>query len=486
MSYWRTSFYFIAILLLFQFTSCEKEDIHKNQPQLRFISEEYNPFNYTENSEVTGLAPELLREVCRQLQIECNIEFLPWEQGYNEALQTDNAVLFSTTLNSTRRDLFKWAGPFASLDWIFYAASVNPVPLGTLEDAKDAGKIGVIADYAMTEFLEEQGFTNLVPCSDLADAFTKLLNGEIDLFPSDKFTTEQALKAMGESVYSVIPQLTIKTELLYFAFNKSITDAVVSDFQDAINECKKNGVLKQLTQEFLHTSDYPDIFQIYTESYPPLTFRNEKGEITGYGTDIVKEIMQRNNGYDPIRLSSWSNGYQLALNNPNFCLYTMDRTEIREDLFQWVGPIGTNATWIFTRAGSGITLTSLEDAKKLASIGTVESWFSTQYLEEQGFTNLVPDEDPGILTKKLLNGQIEAFVCSELTFPTILTEMEHTYEDVTPAFELMSSDFYIAFSKNTPGSVVAKWQETLEAMKSDGTYTAIELKWFPKLIILEN
>jgi ABC-type amino acid transport substrate-binding protein len=486
MSYWRTLFYFIALFLVFPFVSCEKEEINRNQPRLRFITEEYNPFNYTDNARITGLAPELLREICSLLEIESTMEVLPWEEGFNETLKTENAVLFTTTLNSTRKDLFKWAGPFASLDWIFYAASTRPVSLKTLEEAKEVGTIGVVPDYAMTEYLEAEGFTNLVYCTDIADAFTQLLNGAIDLFPSDQYTLEQALTSLGESVYSVIPQLTIKTELLYFAFNKSIADAVVSDFQEALNECKKNGVLKQLTQNFLHTSDYPDIFQIYTESYPPLTFMNEKGEISGYGSDIVREIMKRLNWFYPIRLSSWSNGYQLALNNPNFCLFTMDRTAIRENLFQWVGPIGTNTTRIYTRAGSGISVVSLEDAKNLATIGTVESWFSTQYLEEQGFTNLISEDDPVLLTEKLMNGQLEAFVCSELTFPDILAQLNHSYEEVTPVYELMSSDFYVAFSNSTPGSVIADWQEALMAMKNDGTYHAIGLKWFPKLIILEN
>jgi len=284
---------------------------------------------------------------------------------------------------------------------------------------------------------------------------------------------------LGKSPYAVVSLLTAKTDLLYFAFNKNVPDELVADFQGAIDLCKQNGTLKALTQRYLHTTDYPDILQIYTEPYPPLTFRGENGEITGYGTDIVTEIMKRSNECYDIHLSSWSNGYQLALNNPNFCLFTMDKTALRENLFQWVGPIGTNTTWIYVKAGSEIKINSLEDAKKLSSIGAVNSWFSTQYLEGQGFTNLVADSDPVVLATKLLNGEVDAFVCSDVTFPSILKQAGSDYSAVTPVFSVMSSDYYIAFSSTTSSAIVSQWQSALDAIKLDGTYEAIHQKWLP-------
>jgi ABC-type amino acid transport substrate-binding protein len=173
-------FLFISVLLLV--TSCKKEDEKWNKTQLKFISEEYKPFNFSDNSNASGLAPDLLKYVCSQLNMGCKIEFMPWTDGCNEVLNTDNTVLFTTVLNSVRKDKFKWAGPFASLDWNFYAAKRNSNSLSSLDDAKTVGKIGVIAKYATEEFLVQEGFTNLVYCNDVPDAFTKLLNGEIDLF----------------------------------------------------------------------------------------------------------------------------------------------------------------------------------------------------------------------------------------------------------------------------------------------------------------
>lgn len=470
------TYLFVVTGVLFQ--SCDKNDPDPSA-KLRFISEEYKPFNYTEDSKPAGLAADLLKDICSQLDLEYRVEFLTWEEGYQAALDQANTVLFTTTLTSTRKDKFKWAGPIASLDWNFYAAPQRSISLNNLDDAKAAGKIGVIADYAIEEYLIEEGFTNLVYCADHMEALNKLLSGEIDLFPSDRYTTESGLESIGRSPYAVNPVLTIKTELLYFAFNKNTPDELVSAFQGAIDLCKKNGKLKELSQIYLNTSSYPDVMQVYTEPYPPLSYQNTEGDITGYGTDLVKEIMKRNKTHYDIHLSSWRNGYQMALNNPNFCLFTMDRTAIRENLFQWVGPIGTNTTWFYTKAGSGITINSLADARNLQAIGTVNSWFSTQSLQDQGFNNLVYDSDPKVLTEKLLNGQLDAFVCTDITFPDILTSLGYDYGEVDPAFALMSSDFYITFSANTSPAVVASWQAALNTLKNDGTFDAIRQKWFP-------
>ncbi|MBN1198381.1 MAG: transporter substrate-binding domain-containing protein [Bacteroidales bacterium] len=459
--------------------ACKKESKPSSYPYtFSFLTEEYEPFNYTENDVLTGLAPELLKRICGELEIPFGVTVLPWDQAYTTALNTGNAVLFSTVLNEERKDLFKWAGPIASLDWIFYSVAGSTIRISSLEEAKGIGKIGVVPDYAITQYLEGQGFTNLVYCTNHIGAFDKLLKGEIDLFPSDRLTAEAALGNLGKSIYSVAERLTIRTDLVYFAFNRNVPDNVVADFQRQIDLLKENGVMASLCRTFLNTSDFPGSFQIYTENYPPLTFRDAYGDITGFGTEVVREIMKKNGFYADITLTLWSIGYDLALINPNFCLFTMDRTEIRDTLFQWVGPLGTNTTYFYIQNGSGVVINTLDDAKNLTTVGTVSSWFSDQYLRSLGFSNLVSGSDPIEQTRKLMNGEIQAFVCTSITFPDILIEAGFGISQVTPAFALMSSDYYIAFSKNTSPSIVEDWQKALDELKNDGTYEEIYRRWF--------
>jgi len=469
----------VLMALTMLLSGCEKSTSDAYPYTFKFITENYKPFNYVENSVIKGIAPDLLKEICIRMNIPFEVEILPWSTGYSQVQSSPNSVLFSTVLNSARKDLFKWAGPIASMDWYFYSTSSFSSSLNSLEEAKKSGiKIGVIKDYSIEQYLKQEGFTNFIYCTDNIDAFNRLLKGEIDLYPSDKLTAEAALKSLNKTIYSVTPKLTIRTDLIYFAFNKQVPDEVVGDFQQTIDALKRDGTLRSLTQKYLNSLDSPGILQLYTEQYPPLTFRNTNGELTGFGTDVVNEIMKRTGQLEPIKLSNWSNGYDLALNNPNVCLFTMDRTTLRQNLFQWVGPIGTNTTWFYTKAGSGITITSIDNAKTLSSVGTVTSWFSDQHLRSLGFNNLVSNSDPKVMAKKLMDGEIAAFVCSGVTFGDILKEIGYQFSSVVPAFSLMSSDYYISFSKNTPASITTQWQNALESAKQDGTYQAIYKKWF--------
>ena len=224
----------LSLTILLFSSGCKKPLDAGYHFKFQFITENFKPLNYVENSVVTGLAPDALKEICNRLNIPFELKVLPWSEGYNLALTTDNAILFSTALNSFRKDLFKWAGPIASLDWMFYSASQNQINLNTLDDAKKQGKIGVLKDYAIEQYLIQEGFTNLVYCTDNIQAFDQLLKGEIDLFPSDKITAEAALNSLKKSFYSVTPRLSIRTDLVYFAFNKNIPDDVVADFQREI------------------------------------------------------------------------------------------------------------------------------------------------------------------------------------------------------------------------------------------------------------
>lgn len=471
---------FLSLALLIFAFGCENKTSENYDYDFQFVTEIYKPFNYLEDGNVTGYAPDLLKEICHSLDIPFQVSVMDWEAAYGMAQNTPGTVLFSTSMNAQRRDLFKWAGPIASLEWQFYALAERHVTLKILDDAKDYPAIGVLKDYTLEQFLVSQGFTNLVYCKDHTDAIQKLMQGTIDLYPCDRFTMEAGLASLGKSFYSLEEVLPIKTEMIYFAFHKSTPDHVVTDIQEEINHLKNNGFVRQLYQKYLNSTDYPGTLIIFTEDYPPITFMNRYGEISGYGSDIVKEIMKRNRSFEKIHLSAWSNGYELALNNPNFCLFTMDRTPIRESLFRWVGPIGTNTTWFYVTKKSGVTLKSLEDAKKLAAVGTVSSWFSDQHLRQLGFSNLSSGKDPVSMAKKLMAGEIDAFVCSGVTFPDILTEAGYRYEEVVPALSLMSSDYYISFSKSTDNAVVQQWQTTFDAMVADGTVAAIRKRWFPE------
>jgi polar amino acid transport system substrate-binding protein len=218
--------------------------------------------------------------------------------------------------------------------------------------------------------------------------------------------------------------------------------------------------------------------QMLTEEYPPVTFM-KNGKVTGFVTDIVREIIVRQGIPDTIRLTSWDEAYNAALKNPNVVLFSAERTEKREKLFQWVGPVGKNSAIFYAKKGAGIKINSLEDAKKVAAIATTINWFTEQYLKDNGFTNLVGSPLPVTGVKQLMNGEVRLSIFTDMTIPEIVKNAGYSMGDLEPVFTVSSTYFYIALSRGTPVEMVKKWQSALDALKADGTFERIYRSYIP-------
>jgi polar amino acid transport system substrate-binding protein len=218
--------------------------------------------------------------------------------------------------------------------------------------------------------------------------------------------------------------------------------------------------------------------QLVTENYPPITFMKD-GHVTGFATEVVQEILKRQNRPNNIRMMAWDDAYKLALTEKNVVLFSTTRTDKREMLFKWVGPIGSYRDVLYAKKGSGIILNSLEDAKKVGKIGVVDGWFSKEFLTGLGFKNLKSSKLPKYNAKGLVEGKLDLCAFTDMTAPEILTDAGYSMDEIVPAYVINTYEFYIAFSKETPDEIVNKWRQSFDEMKKDGSFDKISKKWLP-------
>jgi len=74
---------------------------------------------------------------------------------------------------------------------------------------------------------------------------------------------------------------------------------------------------------------------------------------------------------------------------------------------------------------------------------------------------------------------VPLWLSDSLTLPAVARRNGLSSETFKLAFAFRSADLYIALSKDTPVSTAAKWQQTLDALKADGSFTAMAKKWLP-------
>jgi polar amino acid transport system substrate-binding protein len=217
--------------------------------------------------------------------------------------------------------------------------------------------------------------------------------------------------------------------------------------------------------------------RLYTEDYRPMSFV-ENGKLTGMAVEVVELLAQRTGETPRIEVVPWTRGYNKLQHEADSGLFATVRTPQREPLFQWVGPIATGYTSFYARQGSGLTVNSLKDVERFATVAVPNQWYSYEYLSGQGLKNIYAVPTTQHMAKMFKHGRIELLVASNLALDEVLAEQGMSRDEVELLFTFMSNQSYIACSKNTDPQLVQRWQQALDELTRDGSLQRIQQRWF--------
>jgi len=215
---------------------------------------------------------------------------------------------------------------------------------------------------------------------------------------------------------------------------------------------------------------------ILTENLPPLNYLRN-GVLVGPSVEIVKEIQRRIGSHEEIRVYPWARAYKIALEDENVVLFGTTYTKVRHDKFKWIGPLATKRDILVAKKGSGITINSLDDAKKVKRIGTLRDDTRERLLKRHGFINLEPVSDEQKNAKKLVLGRIDLWTYKIPGLKTVCELAGVDYNEIEEVYHLRKIDLMIAFSKKTSDSIVQKWRNAFNEMLADGTIMQIRKRW---------
>jgi polar amino acid transport system substrate-binding protein len=449
---------------------------------LTIISENNPPFNFVQHGELAGSSMEIVREMLRRMDLPDNIRILTWARGYNLALTQPNVVLFSTARTETRENLFHWVGPLYRVRFGFYAKKGSGLHLNTLEDAKKVGAIATYKDDVKEQLLKSLGFTNLDSSKSPASNLKKLVAGRVDLWLFSNLGVERVAKQIGIDPDQLELILPFKDYDSYIAISNGTAETIVEKWRTVLAAMQQDGSFEKIARKWLPDESIPRVqptatastfdnvtLRIFTENLPPANYL-ENGRLQGLSVEIVREILRRLEMADTIEVVPWARGYTLALSQPNVALFSTTRLPQREKLFKWVGPLYSQTWGFYGKKGSGIKIRSLDEARDVPRIGTYHKDAKEQYLQAQGFRNLVSTNKNQSNIRHLLDGSIDLWASSDFNMPyqARLAGVDPDKLELIYPFKKVLN--YIAFSNQTPDALVDKWQQTLDAIKQDGTY----------------
>lgn len=228
----------------------------------------------------------------------------------------------------------------------------------------------------------------------------------------------------------------------------------------------------------------PSKIKFFTEQYAPVSFTNiDNGEVDGMAVEIVRKIAADVGDLADIEIMPWARAYRLATEEDGSAVFTTIRTEEREGNFKWVGPILLSSDGFYALKDSGLSIKYSEELFGVRKIAVPRGWYTHEELMEIGFPNLIPVREPIMMFRLLLRKRVELIVTDNISFYTrgnmVGTQDVLNYNDVKVVFPYKDSYGYIAFNKNTDDSIIKRWQDSLDKMKSSGEFGQIYEKWLP-------
>jgi polar amino acid transport system substrate-binding protein len=219
---------------------------------LKLLTEENPPLNYTESKKLTGMGTEVVQEMGKRAKMKLDFEVMPWNKAYEKAQADKETCLYSTARLENRENAFKWVGPIAVNKWGLYALEGFKPKITSLKDARPY-RIGGVERDAKTEFLRQQGVTNVVEeRSDASNPPKLTLNRKegqkIDLWITSMAEAKRvAARAKVPGVKLVLP---VREEQSYLACSPRTAPATLKALESALESMKKDGSYDKIVKSY--------------------------------------------------------------------------------------------------------------------------------------------------------------------------------------------------------------------------------------------
>jgi len=229
---------------------------------------------------------------------------------------------------------------------------------------------------------------------------------------------------------------------------------------------------------YTYSQSLDDIYFI-TENNPPYNFK-DNGKLQGISIDLLLLMFKKLNAKQTLadlHLKPWSRGYNESLAKSNTCLFSTVRTEEREELFSWVGPIAATSISLIARKDKKIKISSVEDLSKY-KMGVVRDDVGEQLLLKAGINVANIDQIGGVNVliqsiRKLNKGRFDLFAYDDEVAFWIIKKQGFDPDNYETVYTLKKGQLYYACNKKVSQLLIQKLQQALDELKEEGLYQQI-------------
>lgn len=153
--------------------------------------------------------------------------------------------------------------------------------------------------------------------------------------------------------------------------------------------------------------------QLMTEELPPYSFQQGR-EVNGLSIDIIRELFRRSEVAYEIRMVPLRRALATVEQNPDACVFPLERSQEREARYTWVSPLLITRTGFYSRPDSDLAVHSLADARELA-VGTYAGSAVHEYLQSFGYSGVQVAREELLNARKLQAKRIDLWATDSVS-----------------------------------------------------------------------
>lgn len=480
---------FLAILLtlfpIFAFSNTVFSDT------VKIVSDtSYAPFEFKDSDQVyKGIDVDIINKVAQLKGWDIDMTYPGFDAAVNavQAGQAD-AIMAGMTKTSEREKVFKMSDTYYDTKVVIATAKSKTISKYEQLKGKTVGvKNGTTSQKFLDKNKDKYGYK--IKTFDTGDLmYNSLSTGSVDAVMDDQPVIEYAIN-QGQDLKISMDGESVGS----FAFGVkkgSKYEHLVTEFNEALAEMKKDGSLNQIIEKWTGSSQSDaesdssttksgqkatPVKSKYTiasdSSFAPFVFQNDSNKYTGIDMDLIKAIAE-------------DQGFTIEITNPGFdgainavqagqadgIIAGMSVTDARKETFDFSAPYYTANSILAVLKSSDIS--SYEDLKgKTVGVknGTSSQTFLTENKDKYGY-KIKTFSDGSSMYDSLNSGSVVAIMDDE---PVIKYAIKQGKNFKTPIKGTPSGDLAFAVKKGNNPELVEMFNNGLANLKANGKYQKI-------------
>lgn len=223
----------------------------ENDASLRFFTEEYAPFSFSEDGEVRGINTELLKLTTEHLELDVTFMVAPWGRAQLATQKDANTCFFSAARTAEREDIYQWVGPLTREQITLYSLTPDSPELTTLQDASDY-RVGGQTNDAYSNWVEAQGVP-VDPVTEVGSNLEKLKWERIDLWLAGSIAGPYIAAQQGVDIY---PQAASEEVFeLWLACNPDFPRELIRQLNEKVARFTHDGTLEAIRNHYYKAAE---------------------------------------------------------------------------------------------------------------------------------------------------------------------------------------------------------------------------------------